>query len=69
MAQRKVHRIPAEDVKPGDYLLTASAPLGGLEVTGSYALGPSRWALDVPALKQMMQFNLGEIVIVIRKEN
>jgi len=67
MAKMQVHRIQVQEVKPGDMLMVQEV-IGGVEVKNSYELGEHRWALDIPALRQMMQFNKGEMVLVIRKE-
>lgn len=66
MSKMKVHRIQAQEVQPGDHLMVEDN-IGGVEVKNSYALG-DRWALDIPALRQMMQFDKTEMVIVMRKE-
>lgn len=65
MPKMEVHRIQAQEVQPGDMLMVEDV-LGGVEVKASYALG-NRWALDVPALRAMMQFDRTETVLVIRK--
>jgi hypothetical protein len=67
MSKMKVYRIQAQEVLPGDHLMVEDS-IGGVFVKNSYALG-DRWALDIPELKQMMQFDKTQMVIVLRKEN
>jgi hypothetical protein len=66
MPKMQVHRILVQEVKPGDMLMVQDV-IGGVEVKNSYALGETRWALDIPVLRQMMQFTKGEMVLVLRK--
>lgn len=65
MGKMQAVRLQAQEVKPGDMLMVEDV-IGGVEVGASYAFA-DRWALELPAMKQLMQLDRTQPVVVFRR--